>query len=181
MISGTASAISARDFDRNAKDTRDEWTPGAMHHLIKALNGAPVVIVLDKRTGFAGMNVTLGGVRQAPGFGTFEVLVKRIYSDGKTGGCWYPLFQVGTVIELGTSNRWNAIDAYQEERTRAIRKLQAEMVVSLGVKDVYAMPRGAWEARVFNGFVHASFAPEKFNGPVKYTWKRYSSAELAEA
>lgn len=182
MTSNTGSAVNARDFNKNTADTnRDEWLPGAMHHLVKALNGAQVAIVLDKHTGFAEFNVTLGGVRQAPGYGTFQVLVQRAYSDGTTGGCWYPLFKVGTVIELGNSRaRWEAMDTYGEWQTLAICKLQDQMVADLGVEDRYALPSGKWEARVFPGQVHASFAPEKFSDPVKYTWKAYRVADLIE-
>lgn len=183
MTSTTGSAISPRDFNKNTKDPlRDEWNSGAMHHLVKALNGQPVAIVLNKATGFVEVNVTLGGVRQTPGYGTFQVLIQRVYSDGTTGGCWYPLFQVGTVIELGDSlARWDAVRAYSEEQTAAIVALQNKMMEELGAKDRYSLPRGTWEARVFPGYVHASFSPEKFGGPVKYTWKRFEAKALAGA
>lgn len=184
MTSGTGSAIQARDFNKNTKDPlRDEWGPGAMQHLVNALNGSPVAIVLDKHTGFAEVNVTLGGVRQTPGYGTFQVLVKRVYSDGTTGGCWYPLYQVGTVIVLdrgseGMGARYNALMAYMDERSAASRKLQAEMVADAGVEDPSELPRGKWEVRSFPGYVHASFSPEKILGPGRYTWKRYETADL---
>lgn len=183
MISTTGSAINARDFNKNTKDAdRDNWISGAMHHLVKALNGAPVAIVLDKHTGFTEVNVTLGGVRQTPGYGTFQVLVQRTFSDGQTGGCWYPLFKVGAVIELGNSRaRWTALEAYGEEQTLACRKLQDEMVSDLGVADRYALPSGKWEARVFPGFVHASYDPQSYTAPVSYRWKRYESKDLANA
>lgn len=180
MTSTTGSAISPRDFNQNIKDPlRDEWTSGAMHHLTKALNGAPVAVVLDKSTGFAEINVTLGGVRQTPGYGTFQVIVKRVHSDGTQGGCWYPLFKVGTVIELGDSSaRWTAVRAYREEQTAAIVALQKEMAAELGAKDRSELPRGTWDASMFPGYVHASFKPESYRGPVNYTWKRYESAAL---
>lgn len=182
MTSGTGSAINARDFNSNTKDPhRDEWSSGAMHHLVKALDGAPVAIVLDKYTGFSEVNVTLGGVRQTPGYGTFQVLVQRVYSDGKPGGCWFPLAEVGTVITLGDSNaRWTAKDTYREEQTLAVRKLQDQMMADLGIDDRYQLPRGKWEARMFPGFAHASFTPEKFSDPVSYTWKRYASKDLVQ-
>lgn len=183
MISQTGSAITAQDFNHNTKDPlRNEWSPGAMHHLIKALNGAPVAIVLEKATGFAEFNVTLGGVRKTPGYGTFQVLVQRTYSDGKTGGCWYPLYSVGTVIELGNSHaRWDALRSYSDEQTRAIVQLQHDMMGELEIENRDALPRGTWEARVFPGYVHASYTPEKFGAPVKYTWKRYQTKDLVKA
>jgi hypothetical protein len=187
MISATGSAITPRDFNKDTKDQqRDEWSPGAMDHLVKALNGAPVAIVLDKQTGFCEVNVTLGGVR-ANGRGHYEVLVQRTYSDGKTGGCWYLLFQVGAVITLGEEtpglgSRYTAYQAYSEERTRAIRQLQDALMVELGIDDRYQLPRGKWAARSFPGFVHASFDPEKRErGGLLYTWKRYEASALAAA
>jgi hypothetical protein len=183
MASSTGSAISARDFSDKVTDpNRDEWSSGAMHHLVKALNGSPVAIVLDKSTGFAEVNVTLGGVRQNPGYGTFQVLVKRVHSDGTTGGCWYPLFQVGTVIELGDSRaRWIARESYRTEKSAAIRRLHDEMADDLATEHLDDFPAGEWEASMFPGFVHASFRPESYCGPVNYTWKRYESKDLATA
>lgn len=180
-VSTTASAIEARDFSERVTDpNRDEWKSGAMHHLIKALAGAPVAVVLEKATGFTMVNVKLTGVRQTPGYGTFQVLVEDTYSDGNTGRCWYPLYKVGTVIELGKSRaRWVALDSYREERTQAVLRLQGEIRTKLGLEDNQPLPRGEWDAQVFNGYVHASFAPpfgkERVIG---YTWKRYASADL---
>lgn len=183
MISATGSAINARTFNNNTKDpNRDEWTGGAMQHLVDALKGAPVAIVLDKQTGFTEVNVTLGGVRPGGSGSHAHVLVQRVHSDGTTGGCWYPLFQVGTVIELGDSRaRWTAIDTHREEQTRAIRKLQEHLMAELGIDDRYKLPRGKWECTSFPGYVHASFDPEERGGSVRYTWKRYSSADLVAA
>lgn len=186
MISTTGSAITPRDFNQDTKDPmRDEWSSGAMAHLVKALNGTPVAIVLDKQTGFCEVNVTLGGVR-ANGRGHFEVLVQRTYSDGTTGGCWYLLFQVGTVITLGKETpglgaRYTAYQAYSEEQTQAIRKLQDAMMAELGIGDRYQLPRGKWAARSFPGYVHASYTPEKTLDEPGYTWKRYNADELINA
>ena len=183
MISTTGSAIQPQDFNPNTKDPqRHEWSAGAMHHLVKALNGQAVAVVLDKRTGFTEVNVTLGGVRQN-GRGFFELLVQRTYSDGKTGGCWYLLFQVGMVMTLdrdgeGLGARYIARESFNEEQTRAIRKLQDEMMTELGIEDRYQLPRGKWDCSSFPGYVHASFKPEKILDPVRYTWRRYSADAL---
>lgn len=183
MASSTGSAISARDFsDKVADPNRDEWNSGAMHHLVKALNGSPVAIVLDKGTGFTEVNVTLGGVRQTPGYGTFQVLVQRAHSEGTNSDCWYPLFKVGTVIELGDSHaRWTALESYRVEKSAAIRRLRNEMVDELATEHLVELPKGTWEASMFPGFVHASFRPEGYRGPVTYTWKRYESRDLVNA
>ena len=181
MISSTGSAITARDFNDNTNDShRDEWNSGAMHHLVKALKGAPVAVVLDKRTGFVEFNVTLGGVRQTPGYGTYQVLVERTYSDGTTGGCWYPLLKVGAVIVLGESRaRWEALESYREERIRAVTKLGEKLARQLGVNSRYDLPHGKFDARLFPGLVHVSFQPESYRGELSYTWEQYTSAELA--
>lgn len=185
MTSTTGSAITARDFNKDTKDTRrDEWTPGAMHHLIKALGGRQVAIVLDTSTGFSEVNVTLGGVRPTPGYGTFQVLVQRVYSDGKTGGCWYPLAQVGVVMILdrdgeGLGAKYEAQRSYSDEQTAAIRKLQDKMCDELQISDRYNLPRGKWAARSFPGYVHASYTPERILDKPGYTWQSYRSDELA--
>lgn len=183
MTSTTAAAINARDFgDRVTEANRDEWRAGAMHHLIKALNDAPVTIVLDTHTGFTQANVTLGGVRQTPGYGTFQVLVESVHSGGTKGRCWHPLHKVGAVIIMGDSApRWEALRTFREERSAAIVRLQKDMAVELGLSNCLELPRGTWSVSVFNGYVHASFSPERVNGLVRYTSKRYESADLARA
>lgn len=188
MTSTSGSAITARDFNRNTQDPRrDEWTPGAMHHLVKALNGTAVAIVCEKNTGFAEVNVTLGGVREN-GYGHYEVLVNRVYSDGTTGGCWYLLFKIGAVITLdsradqvGLGARYEAVKTLGEERRQGIRKLQDHMMAQLGVEDREQLPRGKWECSSFPRHVHASFTPESYTGPVKFTWQAYHSADLVPA
>lgn len=183
MTSTSGSAITPRDFNSNTKDPqRDEWSPGAMQHLVNALKDAQVAIVCDKQTGFAEVGVTLGGVR-VNGYGHHEVLVRRTYSDGTSGGCWYLLFQVGAVMVLdreseGLGARYEAYRSYSQEQTRAIAKLRKEMGAELGIED---FPRGTWEARSFPGRVHASFRPEKILDPVRFTWRSYTSKELADA
>lgn len=182
MISGTGSAIAPRTFNSDTTDKlRDRWTAGAMHHLIKALGDTPVAIVLDKHTGFAEVNVTLGGVRPTSS-GGFQVLVNRVYPDGVTGGCWYDLFNAGAIITLGdTDARWIAVKTYREEQALAIRKLQDKMMAELGIDDRYQLPRGKWGCSSFAGYVHASFTPGSYTGPVRYTWERYSSDSLVAA
>jgi hypothetical protein len=184
MISSTGSATNARDFSKRTTDPhRDDWNAGAMHHLVQALGDSPVAIVLDKATGFTEVGVTLGGVRQTPGYGTYQVLVQRVHSDGTTSGCWFPLFKVGTVIELKAMGNahYTALSSYAEEKTRAVRRLQDEMMAELSIQDRYQLPKGTWNASVFNGFVHVSFQPESFTGPVEYRWERYASSVLATA
>lgn len=182
MISNTGSAINARDFNRDTKDPdRDTWSAGAMHHLVTALDGAPVAIVLDKQTGFVEFNVTLGGVREN-GRGFHEVLVERTHVNGTNSRCWYLLFKVGTVIQLGESGaRWEALESYSEEGTRAVVQLQHDMMDKLGIENRDALPRGTWSVSHFPRFVHASFKPESDRDPVKFMWRRYSSAQLANA
>jgi len=184
VITTSGSAINARDFEQDRSEAdRDTWKPGPMHHLVMALDGARVLIVVDRRTGYTEVGVTLGGVRKTPGWGTYQVLIQREHEGGKTSGCWYPLMNVGTVIELtelgSTGARWTALQAYREQKSQAICKLQAAMVQELGLSDTAALPRGKWDARVFPHEVRASFTPEKILDPVPYTYRSYSLADLA--
>lgn len=55
-----ARSISARAFhDRMDEPGVDDWTAEKLEHVIKALNGAPVIITLDKLTSFTVIGATI--------------------------------------------------------------------------------------------------------------------------
>jgi len=165
-ISTSGSAISAATFSSSYADRdRNDWTPGKMIHLIKALGDTPVAIELDTYTGNTQVNVRLTSVRTTPGYGTFQVLVTRVDGDGVERGCWHPLDKVGTVIVLGTGDvRGRARRTRADERTAAIRKAIPLLVKKYS--EVQDLSMGAtWEVSRFPGHVTVSFTPDRKRHP----------------
>lgn len=165
-ISTSGSAITAATFSSSYNDRdRNDWTPGKMIHLINALGTTPVAIELDTYTGNTQVNVRLAGVRQTPGYGTFQVLVVRVDGDGVERTCWHPLHKVGTVIILGTSDvRGRALRTRADERTAAIRKAIPLLVEKYS--DVNDLSMGAtWEVSRFPSHVTVSFTPDRKRHP----------------
>lgn len=142
-MSSTASTATPYDF---CKDTtspvRGEWQVGPMRNLIAALNGQKVTICTDRLSGHTLVDVTLEGVRQAPGYGTFQVCVAYEYEPGKVTRTWYPLFKIGPAIVLTDakglrSAKWDALDSEREEKLAAIkwvRENKADEIAELDVK-----------------------------------------------
>jgi hypothetical protein len=164
--STSGSAITAADFSSRTTDSdRHRWTPGKMIHLVKALGDTPVAIVLDTYTGNTQVNVRLSGVRQTPGYGSFQVLVTRVDGDDVERGCWHPLDKVGTVIVLGRSNaRWDALRSYADERIAAI--LNARPKLAALYPETENVESGCtWRVTRFPHRVEVSFDPDRTRFP----------------
>lgn len=59
-VQSIARSISARDFHlRMDEPGVDSWTAEKLEHVIKALNGAPVIITLDTLTSFTVIGATI--------------------------------------------------------------------------------------------------------------------------
>lgn len=123
-----AAVIQARDLS-NAITTDvlyDRWTAGKLRHLVAALDGAPVAVVTDNRTGHAPINVRLTGVVAMRGGGrglTYEFVDARF----GVGVAWDS--QVGVVLPLtaeGANAKWRAVESVRRERSAAIQRAQAE-------------------------------------------------------
>lgn len=124
--SHTSCAILASDFSRSTSDQlRRQWTGGKMRHLIDALNGAPVVIIIDEQTGFAMVNVRLRLSMLPNEF----VTVESTLPDGTVHQVDYRLWKLGeTIIPLTgalDNVKWNALRAYNDEQDAAIRLASA--------------------------------------------------------
>jgi hypothetical protein len=130
MTSTTASTITARDFSDRTTDTlRDRWTQGKMRHVVAALDGRPVVVVLEAGTGFTMVGVRLLGVRDNFYGGAGRVLVESTFEDGTTSVLAYRLEDVGPIVELegpvvGGGVRFRAVETYRAEVSAAIRFAQ---------------------------------------------------------
>lgn len=114
-------AFTPSDFSKRVTDSdRDRWTLHKALYTVEAIAGAPVVIVSNAQTGHTKVNVTLGRIRQTPGYGTHEVEIISRYSDGTTGQCFYSLYDIGTIINLGDGSINTALLAEGEDRSAAI-------------------------------------------------------------
>lgn len=122
MTSSVVQAVLASDFSNRTTDVlRNRWTPAKMRHLVTALQGAPVTIVLDAQTGFAMTDVTLGLPR--PGMShSWKVPVTSRFADGTTQTVGYDLASVGPCIVTKSSRaKRDALDTWREEGSAAIR------------------------------------------------------------
>lgn len=90
-VQAVARSISTRDFHLRMNEPGvDEWTAEKLEHVITALNGAPVVITLDKLTSFTviGATITLNDARD-------QLLVTMEHDPEPTS---YSFFTLGSVI-----------------------------------------------------------------------------------
>jgi hypothetical protein len=163
MLSQTTGTITPMDFNKNTADkNRHLWTPGPMRHLIKVLNGHPVMLVADVQTGHTLFNVTLEGLRRTPGYGTFQVLIRYEYAEGKYNKTWTSLYSLGPAITwmpgAGRENsKWKVLDSYREECSKAT-----------------ALARARWEAAGEEAYGKTEATP--MDGDVHVRW----TSQLAE-
>lgn len=126
--STSACAITARDFESstasvNWKELR--WSVGALRHVVTALDGAPVAVVTDKRTGHAEVGSRLvGTLANGTSIGADgpRLVVERTLSDGTTQRTNFRVEDIGTIIPLaesGTGAKWVALDLMRKESAAA--------------------------------------------------------------
>lgn len=173
-----ASAITPRDFatKRNEAGREHTFDGGAMRHLIAALAGQRVVVVLG---GQALLQAELLSLRSYPGRSQ-EVLVREYWTaaDGTPGtqATWYAIDKVQTIIEIesgvGTrSARFVAQDTLRTEQQAGIAQVRA------------AHPEcsyGKWEASsltVGEGEVDVTFDPQRADGGPRH----YERVRVAQA
>jgi hypothetical protein len=127
----TAGAINAKDFSESTTDVlRERWTLGKMQAVIQALEGRHVLIVVDKQTGHALVNVRLTrAFHGGPSRGD-RVTVESTYEDGSGRPTNYRLDDIGVIVELERGRtigaKWDALEIYRNQRMAAIMKAQAE-------------------------------------------------------
>lgn len=119
--------ISPRDFATSTTSNeyqRLEFHYGEFRHILAALDGVEVIVVID---GLSLGGVTLEGLRQTPGYGTFQVLVVPSEADRAEGvrPCWYPLGKFRMIIPTGEklgskAARWIADETIRLEGMAAV-------------------------------------------------------------
>lgn len=149
----TGSAIEARDFSAKTTDTlRDVWTRGKMRHVIAALNGGPVAVVIEGLA-FVGVTLLHEGAGRLPG-GQGRVRIRHYLADGTTQDTDYRLETVGTIIALGDPQaKWTALTTYREEVSAAITKARMEHGEAEG------RAWGAWTGEVASEGVWVRYTP----------------------
>lgn len=120
-FTASISQITAADFSTSTTDRdRNVWTAGKMRHLINALKGQRVSIILEKATGHGVSDVELVGTSVSPHSSMRTVGVKSFHADGSGGVIWHLLEGIGTVILTDSAARWAALDSYRKDETAAI-------------------------------------------------------------
>lgn len=114
-------AIAANDFDYSNITVRYDWTIGKMRHLIAALDGAEVAVVVDKHNGYTMIGHLIDTFEDDIGSGP-QVTVETSRLHGRVDRFSYRLLEIGTIIELSADAeaKWVAIESYRAETERAI-------------------------------------------------------------
>lgn len=163
-ITSTSHPIDPADFEGNLHDkrawgTEHAWNEGPMRHVINALNGTPVVIVIEKRTGFTLVGAVLVDVRHKM-HGGQGIAVST--EDSKTaqnpeGITVYTLRSVGVIIPLQSTTHGQKQAAVQAERR------ELELAERIYKETLPAdRPEGRVEVSSHSNEVHASYKRESY-------------------
>lgn len=114
-------AITAEDFDYSHTTVRYDWTVGKMRHVIAALDGAEVTIVVDKHDGYT-VRCRLVDTFEDETDDDPQLTVETIPLHGCAERFTYRLLEVGVIIEMSeeAEAKWVAVDTYRAETERAI-------------------------------------------------------------
>jgi hypothetical protein len=129
--SSTSTVILPGDFNKNTADpNRHHWTAGQLRHVVAALAGTPVAVVVDNQTGHTVVGVTLLAVTyNRPGH---DLLVEYTHADPSgavtTSRTRHRIHSIGQpILPLGKPNgglteaKWIATDSVREEGSAAIK------------------------------------------------------------
>lgn len=158
LVTGLTTAISARDFTPAKDYRRVEWNSGALRHVVAALVGKPVMIIVDAQTGSVQLGAKLLRVQHSLRSNYDEIVLD--YMGQHTA---YKIFNIGETIvplidEMGTkSAKWNALATYRIEKQNAVAKACADHGPSEGRE------WGKWEAKLFTSTVQVTYTPSKDN------------------
>lgn len=151
------STITPQDFsDYTTDKDRHQWTPGKLRHVIAALQGRRCIITAEAQTGFTLIGARLHGLRQTPGYGTYQILVEWEYEPGKSNRTWYSVMSIGAaIIGMDCDLRFPAAELLRNENAAALtaaREFLPECTY------------GAWKATPGPDYVVARFTPQKADG-----------------
>ncbi|MCZ7478842.1 hypothetical protein [Micromonospora sp. WMMC273] len=158
-VTTTTGVVLASDFTPNTADvTRHRWDLGKLRHLIAALGGQPVMVVCERRTGFALIGAQLVEAFDGGPSRGWRVAIRSHRADGSVGTTNYRVDDLGETIvpltvpgERYTNVRSDAVRSYSAEQTKAILWAQA--------RHGEGRTRGTWTAWPTNHEVHVRYAP----------------------
>jgi thiol-disulfide isomerase/thioredoxin len=168
-----SSTFRAQDLKSSIADStrsadRSMWSVGSIRHVIKALNGQPVAVELDRQTGWT----LVGAVLTEAYDNRLGVCTEASKTTQNPMGLTrYFLPKVGVIIGLGDSSKYTAITFERTEHELARKLFLAEFT---------DLPQGEMDIRSTARGVVVSHNPTKFSEG-KYQWGDYSLAQLQEA
>lgn len=168
-----SSTFRAQDLKSSIADShrstdRSMWSVGSIRHVIKALNGQPVAVELDRQTGWT----LVGAVLTEAYDNRLSVCTEETKTaQNPTGLTRYFLPKVGVIIGLKSSSKYDAIGF---ERT------EHELARKLFLADFPDLPEGKLETRSNARGVVVSHQPASYSEG-RYQHRDYSLAQLQEA
>lgn len=119
-------AITADDFDYNHTTVCYGWTVGKMRHLIAALAGALVAIVVDQHGGHTITGRLVDTFDDGTDGGRVVVETGPVHDQVDRITCRLP--EVGVVIELAdvAEAKWVAVASYRAETEQAINQARQQ-------------------------------------------------------
>lgn len=126
----TASTIKASDFNRITTDElRNRWTGADLANVVKALDGATVIVEADPFTGFSVVGKLLA---VNPGYHTSPTVTIENLSGVRTN---YSVWNLGNIVVLGASNaKWTALDLQRAEHRAIGERACARLTEKVGGK-----------------------------------------------
>jgi hypothetical protein len=183
-ITSTTAPIAPEDFKSNlhrkeAWGKFSEWNAGPMRHVIEALGGTPVVIVMDKRTGFTLVGAVLVDVRsrRSGGQGIAVSTECAKTPQNPQGITVYPLRSVGLVIPLQSTTHGQGRAAVQAE-SRELELAERIYRESLPAE----RPEGRVEVTSHGNEIHAGYRRTSYADRLPTpNWARITLEQVQEA
>ncbi len=151
------STITPEDFSQRVTDKdRHRWTAGKLRHVSAALDGRRCIITTEERTGHALIGARLHGLRQTPGYGTYQLLIEWEYAPGKTQRTWTPIDGIGPAII--------AMDGPGKFVVSELLRLESSAAITAAREALPECTYGAWTAHPGADYVVVRFTPQKADG-----------------
>lgn len=151
------STVTPEDFSHYVTDKdRHVWTAGKLRHVIKALEGRRVVITTEARTGHTLIGARLEGLRQTPGYGTYQILISWEYAAGQVQRTWYHIDGLGPAI--------TAMDAPVKFVVSELARQESSAALKAAREALPECTYGAWKTTPGYDYVICRFTPQKEDG-----------------
>lgn len=169
-------ALDPRDFiSRTPSDNRRvQWTAGRLRHVVTALAGDTVIIVID---GIAYHGATLGQPFDGGPSRGMRLPVTTLLSDGTKQTTNFRVPDVGVIIPLGTG----IVDS---ARSLAQRSIMAESSAAIAHVRDNGLARdagtwGAWKGEPMVDGVSVTYTPHTGNDYFRDQWGKFDYASVS--